>query len=74
MPTTVQTRDDILMTLHLHKAALQQKFPLHRLALFGSWARSDQSTSSDIDIMVQIIALNSFSRADKLGIAHKQIW
>lgn len=27
---------------------------LHRLALFGSWARGDQTPSSDVDILVEV--------------------
>ncbi len=41
MSTSTQTRENILATLRSHKAHLQYEFPLHRLALFGSWARGE---------------------------------
>lgn len=54
MIAAVQTQQEILTVLKAHKARLQQEFPLHRLALFGSWARGDQTPSSDVDILVEV--------------------
>jgi len=45
-------REEILRRLREHKNELQQKFPIARLALFGSYARGEQNENSDIDILV----------------------
>ena len=69
MATSAQTRNDILMTLRLQKPNLQREFPLNRLALFGSWARGEQSATSDIDILVEVdpsIGLRFVTLADQL--------
>ena len=50
----MEGRDDILARLRAIKLTLQQEFPLRRLALFGSWARGDQTESSDVDILVEV--------------------
>jgi uncharacterized protein len=47
------TREDIIQKLKEVKPLLQQKFDLTELALFGSYARNEQTENSDIDIMVQ---------------------
>jgi uncharacterized protein len=47
------TRDDIIQKLKAHKEELQAKFPLKSIALFGSYARGDQSEESDIDVLVE---------------------
>jgi uncharacterized protein len=69
MQTTIQTREEILAALRLRKAHLQREFPLHRLALFGSWARGEQTPTSDIDILVEVdpsIGLRFVTLADQL--------
>ena len=65
----VKKAEDILTRLQDQKAALFQKYPLHRLALFGSWARGEQSTNSDVDILVDVdpsIGLGFVTLADEL--------
>ena len=47
-------RQHILERLRTIKPALQQEFPLRRMALFGSWARNEQTESSDVDILVDV--------------------
>jgi predicted nucleotidyltransferase len=32
-----------------------RKYPLHRLSLFGSWARGEQTEHSDIDILADVV-------------------
>lgn len=54
MATAVQTLPEIIGLLKTHKPQLQQEFPLYRLALFGSWARGDQTQNSDVDILVEV--------------------
>lgn len=65
----IQTHSDILTILRQQKSNLQRQFPLHRLALFGSWARGEQTASSDIDILVEVdptIGLHFVTLADHL--------
>lgn len=51
---SVQTQREILSVLKAQKPRLQQEFPIRRLALFGSWARGDQTPNSDVDILVEV--------------------
>jgi uncharacterized protein len=44
---------EILSTLKKHKAELQQKYPVSSLALFGSYARGEQTPESDVDLLVE---------------------
>ena len=44
----------ILSCLRRHKADLQSKYGIHRLAVFGSYARGEQTSDSDIDILVEL--------------------
>jgi predicted nucleotidyltransferase len=50
------SQQDILVKLKAAKQKLQSEFPLHRLALFGSWARGDQREDSDVDVLVDVDA------------------
>lgn len=47
-----QTKETILQKLREIKPLLKQQYHLTELALFGSYARDEQTTQSDIDIMV----------------------
>ena len=64
------TRDEILARLREAKAALQAVFPIHRLALFGSYARGTSVPGrSDVDIMVEVepsIGLGFVTLAERL--------
>lgn len=42
----------ILQTLRTVKPLLQEKYGLSELALFGSYSRDEQTSESDIDILV----------------------
>ena len=44
----------ILQKLRQHKPELQKKYPISRLGVFGSYARGEATTGSDIDIAVEI--------------------
>ena len=46
------TRNEILNTLRDIKPTLEEKYYLVELALFGSYARNEQTEYSDIDLMV----------------------
>jgi len=44
--------EEILATLREQRAILSQRYPIQRLALFGSWARGDAREDSDVDVLV----------------------
>jgi predicted nucleotidyltransferase len=69
MTTIIDTRNEILTILRTSKPQLQDEFPLHRLALFGSWARGDPHEDSDVDILVEIdpgVGLGFVTLAERL--------
>jgi uncharacterized protein with HEPN domain len=45
-------RDEVLRILHEHRAELQHRFGVSSLRIFGSVARDDASSGSDVDILV----------------------
>jgi predicted nucleotidyltransferase len=47
-------KEIILQKLRAIKPDLQEKYNLTELALFGSYARDEQTAQSDIDIMVKM--------------------
>ena len=66
----MNSRENILERLRTIKSALQQQeFPLRRIALFGSWARNEQTETSDVDILVEVdpsIGLRFVTLAERL--------
>lgn len=50
----VSTRDEILEKLKVLKVALGKDYPIASLALFGSYARSEQMEDSDVDILIEL--------------------
>jgi uncharacterized protein len=65
----MKTREAILDTLREMKTSLSEKFKVRSIALFGSYARGDQTPSSDIDILVDVdpsIGLRFVTLADHL--------
>jgi uncharacterized protein len=48
----IRTKEEILKVLSEHKKDLQKKYPLKSIALFGSFARGEQKTDSNIDLLV----------------------
>jgi uncharacterized protein len=65
----MKTREEILASLGAAKAELQKRFPVRTLALFGSYARNQQTEKSDVDILVEVdpsIGLGFVSLADEL--------
>jgi len=48
------TQQDILNYLTQHKKEFQEKYNIEKIGLFGSYARNEASTESDIDIFVKM--------------------
>ena len=47
-------KEKILHTLREQHELLAHRYPIRRLALFGSWARGDAAEESDVDILVDV--------------------
>jgi len=56
----MRTLQEIKNKLSAHKAELMHKYPIKRIAVFGSFSRDEQDEASDVDIMVEF--------NDKIGI------
>ena len=50
----MKTLEEIKKILIEHRSLLQTKFNVKRLALFGSYARHENTPKSDIDILVEL--------------------
>jgi predicted nucleotidyltransferase len=48
------TLEEILATLREQHVLLSRRYPLQRLAVFGSWARGEAQEDSDVDVMVEV--------------------
>ncbi len=48
------TREQILRMLREQHALLSRRYPIQRLALFGSWARGEAREDSDVDVLVEV--------------------
>ena len=46
-------RDEVLNILRTHKTTLAERFGVVELALFGSFARDQSTSESDVDILVR---------------------
>jgi predicted nucleotidyltransferase len=80
------TRTEILSYLHENKTIFQDQFAVRKIALFGSYARNEQTDQSDIDILIEMtsdaedifgkrlrlreLLMNHFSK--NVDICHKQ--
>ena len=65
----MKTREEILAGLATGKTDLQKRFRVRTLALFGSYARNQQTEHSDVDILVEVdpsIGLGFVSLAEEL--------
>jgi uncharacterized protein len=47
-------KEQILRSLHEQRIVLNQRYPIRRLSLFGSWARGDAREDSDVDVLVDV--------------------
>ena len=52
--TDMQTRENILAALRDLKPAIAGRYKLRSMALFGSYARGDQTPESDVDVLVDV--------------------
>lgn len=48
------TLEDILTTLREQRSVLSRRYPIQRMALFGSWARGEAREDSDVDVLVEV--------------------
>jgi uncharacterized protein len=48
------TLTQIKNKLTVLKPILQEKYPLESIAIFGSYARNEQTEESDVDVMVEL--------------------
>ena len=65
----MKTREEVLAGLGAAKIELQKRFPVRTLALFGSYARNQQTERSDVDILVEVdpsIGLGFVTLAEEL--------
>jgi predicted nucleotidyltransferase len=49
----MKSKEEIIKTLQKNKDFIKQKYGVKYLALFGSFARGEQTDNSDIDILVE---------------------
>lgn len=52
----MQTKTELLTALHELKPYLQAHYKVRELGLFGSFARDEQTKSSDVDVLVDFEA------------------
>ncbi len=65
----MQTLDTIQKTLEPRKAELFERFRIKNLAIFGSYARNEQRSDSDIDMLVEFdapVGIEFIDLADQL--------
>ena len=68
----MSTREQLLDLLGRKSQALRGRYPISRLALFGSWARGEATDQSDVDLLVEVdptIGLRFVDLADELEAA-----
>lgn len=46
-------RDQVIRTLHKHRAELNEQYDVASLSIFGSFARGEASPDSDVDVLVE---------------------
>ncbi|MHB0915917.1 MAG: nucleotidyltransferase family protein, partial [Thermoleophilia bacterium] len=54
MSTPMHTKEEILEKLEKASTELAERYGISYIALFGSYARGEQSEDSDVDILVEI--------------------
>jgi uncharacterized protein len=69
------TTSQIQQTLKANLPMLTQKYPLSKMAIFGSYARNEQTENSDVDVLVEFhqpIGIRFIDLADELEIILKK--
>ncbi len=61
------TRDEVIARLKNHESELRARGVEH-LALFGSVARGDDDSASDVDVLVDIADIRRFSLIDQASL------
>ena len=49
----MKTLEELKTIINQHKKEMKEKFKVKNIAIFGSYAREEQSQESDIDILVE---------------------
>jgi len=65
----MKTREEILDVLAQNKRELETRFKVRRLGIFGSYARGEQRTDSDVDVNVDVdpsIGLDFVTLAERI--------
>ena len=65
------TLETILEKLRAHKPKLPRKYPVSHIGVFGSYARGDATSNSDIDIAVEITGTTILFRLFEAPIPHQ---
>ena len=63
-------RDEALKVLSEHKAELREKFGVRSIAVFGSTARGEVTSQSDIDVLVEFDPIAAPSLLDFIHLKH----
>ena len=63
-------RDEALKVLSEHKTELREKFGVKSIAVFGSTARGEVTSQSDIDVLVEFDPIASPSLLDFIHLKH----
>jgi len=50
----MNTQQEILYFLRHNKALLQKEYHISKIGLFGSFARNEQHSNSDVDILIEL--------------------
>jgi predicted nucleotidyltransferase len=67
------TSSKILDTLRIHKPYFQKELGVIRIGLFGSYAKNNPGTDSDIDIFVELKSPNYNSMVEILATLEKDL-
>ena len=63
-------REEAIKVLSNHKAELRQKFGVKSIAIFGSTARGEVTSQSDIDVLVEFDPVAAPSLLDFIHLKH----
>jgi predicted nucleotidyltransferase len=55
----METREDILDFLKTNREFLRKQFCIEKIGLFGSFARNEQTSKSDIDLIIELNISNT---------------